>query len=146
MQTTFSSIDTHANAILNAQADIIALQEKIKVLKENVINDLTQEFTADLQIVKDAILQAFPKARIKPKTLGFTVQCPDFKHSSPTEIKKATNENLKSSGITIKAHGTEVYASDGYDWKYKTVDVNLTKEWMKKARPQHKEVILMIEC
>ena len=146
MENTLSPINIHAKSILDAQADILALQEKIKSLQVNIINDLNVEFAEELQIIKNAILQVFPGSKIKPKTLGFTVQHPSFKTSSPTDVKIEINTMLKSEGIIIKTAGNEFYASTGYDWKYKSIDVNLTKEWMKRVRPSHKEAILMVEC
>lgn len=126
-------------------AQIRSLNDDIQTVHEEIKENLTLEMAQDLEVLKSAIITTFPTASIKPTTLGFSVKCPEFKNYSKTDISKKINLIAEKDICKAEPDESQRYKTEVY-FRYKVLNIVLTKGYMRKAKPQLKVVFDTIEC
>ena len=140
MKTTINPNNT-AIDIQNAEASIEMLQVQIKLLRGVIMNQLTSEYAEDLQLLKEAILQSFSRAKVTETQVGWTVaRCPEFKNLSLAKIRLIVKEKLNGA-IDIKIDGVEAYDTVRDEYRYKTIEICLTKGYARKSRPDLRQAL-----
>jgi hypothetical protein len=132
-----------AQKIQDSQKQIENLQNQIRETQQLLRENLSQEMTPELEILKSAILQVVPKAKISPTPLGFTLSSPILKEHNKGDITRMLNSHIGEN--IAKAQNLDFY-SPYVSWRAKTIAVYLTKAYIRKNRPNLKGVLDIVEC
>lgn len=127
--------------IQNVEASIEALKLQIQEMRSSIMSSLNLEYAEALQQVKEAILQSFGQVKVTETQVGWTVsRCPEFKNLSLAKIRSIVKEKLNNA-IEIKIDGVESYDTIRDEYRYKTVEICLTKAYARKSRPDLRQAL-----
>jgi hypothetical protein len=127
--------------IQNVEASIEALKLQVQEMRRSIMSNLNSEYAEALQVLKDAILQSFSHAKVTETQVGWTVsRCPEFKNLTLAKIRSIVKEKLNNI-IEIKIDGVEAYDTIRDEYRYKTIEICLTKGYARKSRPDLRQAL-----
>ena len=132
------------NILTSLEKQIAKLQSLLESQKITVMESASNDFSAEIEQLKNTINTAFNKAKLTPTEFGFIVKSPDFKNFnwwSITDIREKIN---KTSNIKNFCNANVIHwykSSNGP----KEVKITLTKGFIQSINPEYKQILSSIE-